>query len=113
MALSADAAKRMMIALASKDAGLEVVDAINDGQAGAAQDFFAIRSLIVATNVSTTIDFGVLAVSDKILILPAAAGNAQFVTCAVAGTLPQAAVVGSLYVVLRAFADPAADTSKF
>lgn len=59
--------------------------------------------LIVATSTSTTTDFGAIAVGDKVLILPAAAGNSRFVTVAADGTLPVAAVVGSLYVVMRAF----------
>lgn len=113
MALSADAVKRLMIALASADAGNEVATAVNAGAAASAQDPFCIANLIVATNVSTTIDFASLKVADKVLILPAVAGNAQFVTVAVAGTLPQAAVVGSLYVVVRALVSDTASAVKF
>lgn len=69
---------------------------------------FRIAKLIVATSTSTTTDFGSLVVGDKILVLPVAAGTpanttgTYFLTCATAGTLPAAAVVGNLYVVLRA-----------
>ena len=59
-------------------------------------------SLIVASHVSPTTDLGTLQAGDKVLVIPAAAGNCHFVTVATAGTLPEAAVVGSLYVVLRA-----------
>jgi hypothetical protein len=57
---------------------------------------------IVATNVSQTVDFGALAVADVIVHIPAVAGNSEFVVCATVGTLPVAAVVGDLYLVLRA-----------
>jgi len=57
--------------------------------------------LIIATNVSQTVDFGSLKVGDHIVIILPAAGSAQFVTCAVGGDLGQAAVVGQLYIVLR------------
>lgn len=63
---------------------------------------WTIAGLIVATNVSTTVDFGSLKVGDKVVTIPAAAGNSIFYTVATAGTLPAAAVVGSLYVVIRA-----------
>lgn len=57
---------------------------------------------IVATNVSQTVDFAALAVGDIVLHLPAVAGNSDFSVVATAGTLPAAAVVGDLYVALRA-----------
>lgn len=66
-----------------------------------------VAGLIVATATSTTTDFGSLLVGDKILVVPVAAGTpanttgTYFLTCATAGTLPAAAVVGNLYVVLR------------
>jgi hypothetical protein len=56
----------------------------------------------VATNVSQTVDFAALAVGDKVVHIPAVAGNADFTTCATAGTLAVAAVVGDLYIALRA-----------
>jgi hypothetical protein len=110
-ALSEDARRRIIHAVGDRSVGADIVDKLNAADAGASQDLFPVRNVIVATNVSTTIDFASLAVGDKILILGAAAGNAQFVTCAVAGTLPQAAVVGSLYVVLRAYSAPTASAS--
>tara|TARA_R110002050_G_scaffold116946_1_gene233591 strand:- start:7487 stop:7807 length:321 start_codon:yes stop_codon:yes gene_type:complete len=57
--------------------------------------------LIIATNVSQTIDFGSLKVGDHVIIIKPASGPAQFVTIAVAGDLGTAAVVGQLYIVLR------------
>lgn len=113
MALSADANKRLLIALTSKDAGNEVANALNIAIAGGAQDLFCVPAVIVATSTSTTTDFGALAVGDKVIHIPAVAGGAVFVTVATAGTLPIAAVVGDLYVVFRAFSAPAASTQSF
>jgi len=100
MALSQDAVKRLMVGLASADAGNEVASAINRGLA----------ALIVATSVSQTVDFAALQVGDKVVVVPAAAGNCHFVTVATAGNLGEAAVIGSLYVVLRS---PAASALVF
>ena len=62
-----------------------------------------IAAMIVATNVSQTIDFAALAVGDLVVMIPATAGNADFIgPIATAGTLGQAAVVGNLYQVYRA-----------
>lgn len=113
MALSADTNKRLLIALTSKDAGNEVANALNNALASAAQDLWSIPAVIVATNVSQTIDFGALQVGDKVIHIPAVAGSAVFVTVATAGTLGIAAVVGDLYVVLRVYAAPAASTQSF
>jgi hypothetical protein len=107
-ALSEDARRRLIHALGDRSVGADVANKLNQADAGASQEAFCTVNVIVATNVSATIDFGSLVVGDKILILPAVAGNSMFVTCATAGTLPQAAVVGSLYVVLRAFSAPTA-----
>lgn len=71
-----------------------------------------IMGAIVATNVSQTVDFGVLAVGDLVAMIPAVAGNADFIgPIATAGNLGQAAVVGNLYLVLRAV--PAAVSIKW
>jgi hypothetical protein len=83
---------------------ITVVNTLNDR----VTDFpLVLAGLITATSTSTTTDFGSLVVGDKILVVPVAAGTpanttgTYFLTCATAGTLPAAAVVGSLYVVLR------------
>ena len=60
-----------------------------------------IARTIVATSTSTTVDFSSLIVGDVIVVIPASAGNTIFLTCATVGTLPAAAVVGSLYIVIR------------
>lgn len=60
-----------------------------------------IAGTIVATSTSTTTNFSSLIVGDIIVVIPATAGNSIFLTCATAGTLPAAAVVGSLYIVIR------------
>jgi hypothetical protein len=113
MALSTKAARRLAVDIGKKTEANEVIDAVNKGAAVAAQGAFVVPAVIVATNVSTTIDFGALALGDKVVHIPTVAGNASFLTVATAGTLPAAAVVGDLYVVLRAFAAPAASNVKF
>lgn len=126
MALSTNTILRLMAGLGDKSAGQEVANALNGlhlmtGQISSAPgatftppSFGAMPVLlVVATSVSTTVNFSSLAVGDQVLILPAVAGNAMFVTCAVAGTLPQAAVVGSLYLALRSFAAPTQTTVSF
>jgi len=57
--------------------------------------------LIIATNVSQTVDFPSLKVGDHVVRIPAVAGGSQFVTVATVGTLGIAAVVGDMYIVLR------------
>lgn len=111
MSLSLSTVKRLMTALASQPAGIEVADAINQGSAGASQDAIVVPAAITATNVSTTIDFGALAVGDLLVHIPATPGNAGFEAIVTAGTKPSAAVVGDLYIVLRAFAAPASNSS--
>lgn len=113
MALSQDAVKRLMIALASADAGNEVANAINSGSAHTTQSPMCIVAAIVATNVSQTVDFGAVKVGDQVLMIPATAGNADLITIATAGNLGQAAVVGNIYVVLRAFVADATSAVKF
>lgn len=62
-----------------------------------------IAAAITATAVSQTTDFGALAVGDLVVMIPATAGNADFIgPVATAGTLGQAAVIGNLYIALRA-----------
>lgn len=66
-----------------------------------------VAAMIVATSTSTTTNFGVLAVGDKVLVTPVADSPAvdttgsYFLTVVTTGTLPAAAVVGNLYTVLR------------
>lgn len=113
MPLSKSAVNSLQLALTSKDLGNETADAINKGSAIADQSTTCLAKLIVATNVSQTVNFGALKVGDKIVHIPASAGNADFQVCATLGTLPVSAVVGDLYIVLRAFAVPAASTQGF
>lgn len=61
-----------------------------------------LATTIVATSTSTTTDFGALQVGDLVIAIPASAGNTIFYTVVTAGTLPAAAVIGSLYLVIRA-----------
>lgn len=99
MAITTQQTKNIMSAVADQTLGNLVADAVNSGLLNT----HVIANLITATNVSTTIDFaGKLAVADKVIMIPAVAGNSIFYTVATAGTLPAAAIVGNLYVVIRA-----------
>jgi hypothetical protein len=93
MALKADTKYRTLVALADKVAADDLIAHV-DAQT-------KLVKAIVATNVSTTQDFSVLKIGDKVIQIPATAGNAQFLPITTAKTLPEAAVVGDLYVVLR------------
>ena len=113
MPLSTSVVNRLQLALASESAGNETVTAINKGSAMADQSTWCLTKLIVATSTSQTTDFASLKVGDKIVHIPATAGNSDFFTCATAGDLGAAAVVGDLYQVWRAFAAPAASAQTF
>lgn len=112
--LSSNAVSRMITALGDSsspevaNAGNEVVTAINNGNAAAVAAGFYIPVAIVAAHISSTTDFAALVVGDYVVHTPATAGNSAFFTVATAGTLPAAAVVGDLYVVIRQSALPAA-----
>lgn len=119
MALSANAVKRLMVALGDATAGREVADAIDAATTELvsqtpATNFWSIANVITATAVSQTTDFGSLLVGDQVLMVPATAGSADAIgPIATAGDLGQAAVVGNVYLVLRKFTVPAAHTDKF
>jgi hypothetical protein len=98
MAISDADVRRLISAATDTSLGQRLANAVNM----VAQSGFYIPAVIVASSTSTTTNFGALAIGDRVVIVPATAGNAQFVTVAAAGTLPQPAVVGSLYIVLRA-----------
>lgn len=112
MSLSSDTSKKLINAMVGQRAGREVIDAINLGVAGAQQDGWKIPAVITAAHTSTTTDFAALAVGDLVVHIPAVAGNCSFLLTATAGTLAAAAVVGDLYIVLRAFSAPAASAAK-
>jgi hypothetical protein len=112
MALSEALVKRLMLAVTDQNLGRELVDAIDAHSALQAQSAKLIVAAIVATSTSQTTDFGALKVGDQVLMIPATAGSADLITISVAGDLGQAAVVGNIYVVLRALAAPAASTVK-
>lgn len=94
MGLSVYTGKRLIEALTAKAAGNEVATILNNSTWG-------IPLAIVATNVSTTLNFQGLLVGDLLVHIPATAGNAAFETVATANTKPSAAVVGDLYLVVR------------
>lgn len=106
--LSDDERRRLIHALAANAAGADVANILNGADARNTQFPIGIPAVIVATNVSQTIDFGALAVGDKVIHIATTPGNPDWVTVATKGTLGEAAVVGDLYVVLRAFIAPAA-----
>lgn len=89
----APAAKVLKSALANTRVANQVIAAISG---------MATPAAIIATSVSTTVDFAALAIGDILIHIPAAAGNAAFEKVTVAGTKPSAAVVGDLYLVMRA-----------
>lgn len=84
-----------------------LVDAINALTTKSTNFPLTLAGAIVATSTSTTTDFTSLVVGDKVLVVPVAAGTpanttgTYFLTVATAGTLPAAAVVGNLYIVIR------------
>lgn len=103
-----DIRRKLIIALAGRDTGATIGNILNGADAYSTQFPFGIAALIVATNVSQTIDFGALAVGDKVIHIATTPGNPDWVTVATKGTLGEAAVVGDLYVAIRAYAAPAA-----
>lgn len=104
--LSLDTVKRLLHAVTDNTAGNELASAANNSNSLAAQSADTCAALIVATSTSTTTNFAALKVGDKVLHVPAVAGNSSFLTVATTGTLPAAAVIGDLYVVLRSWTAP-------
>jgi len=78
-----------------------IVDSVNTLNDRVSTYPLVVAAAIVATSTSQTTDFGSLLVGDKVAMIPAIAGNADFITIATAGNLGQAAVVNNLYIVLR------------
>lgn len=113
MAISSDLTKRLASAVTDIKGGNDIADILNSAQAVAAQGLVVIAAAIVATSTSQTTDFGALLVGDKVIMIPATSGNADFISPGVAGNLGQAAVVGNLYLVLRSLSLPAASAVKF
>ena len=109
MSISLDTQQRMAEALTLESAGNEVVSALQNSQQLVSQSSWSSAGAIVAAHTSATTDFGSLKVNDLVLHVPATAGNSDFAKVVTAGTLPNdsgVAVVGDLYVVLRAVSLP-------
>lgn len=106
MALTAEQTKILISAVTDTTIGNTIANAVNSAEAVVAQSALVIPAAIVATAVSQTTDFAALRVGDKVLMIPATAGNADLITIGTAGTLGQAAVIGNIYVVLRAYSAP-------
>jgi hypothetical protein len=90
-----DKSKRVLeVALANRNAKNEVLAALGS---------HAVVMAAVATSTSTTTDFGAVKVGDWLIRIKAGAtGGALFDVVVADGTAPAAAVVGDLYVALRA-----------
>lgn len=109
--LSTDTVKRLALALGSVSAANELANAINPASALVTQGTVGmiLVNVITATSTSQTTDFASLQVNDQVIMIPATAGNADAIgPISTAGNLGQAAVVGNVYLVFRAFAAPAA-----
>jgi hypothetical protein len=79
-----------------------VETAISGSSASLISSHFLVGA-VVATHISKTTDFAQVAVGDLVIHVGATAGNADFGTAITAANIPQAsAVVGDLYVILRA-----------
>lgn len=109
---STDLVQKAMTMLTSTVAGNEFATLLNKGAASALATHICVGG-IIATSTSQTVDFGVLKVGDRVIKIHATLGTAKFRTCSVAGTLGEAAVIGDLYVVLRAISLPADSAVKF
>lgn len=78
-----------------------IVDSVNTLESRVTTYPTVVAATIVATSTSQTTDFAALLTTDKVVMIPATAGSADFITPSATGTLGQAAVVGNLYLVLR------------
>lgn len=107
--LTTQTVKNLMSAVLGQTEGNDVATKLNQADALAEGVTHKFVSLIIATNVSQTIDFGILRVGDQVMMIPATAGSAdQIGPIAVAGNLGQAAVVGNAYLVFRSVVTPLA-----
>jgi hypothetical protein len=94
MILSSKTKRILEVALANRTAKNELVSALGS---------HAVVMAALATSTSTTVDFGALKAGDWVIRIKAGAtGGALFDVCVVDGTAPSAAVVGDLYIGLRA-----------
>ena len=94
MGILSEKAKRVLeVALANRSVKAEVVSAFGS---------HAIAAAIVATSASATVDFADLIVGDLVIAIPALSGGSMFEVVVAPATKPSSAVIGSLYLVLRA-----------
>lgn len=106
--LSQDTLQRILSAMCDKNDANEMASAINNGSSLASQSSHSIAAAIVASSTSTTTNFSALRAGDKLIHIPATAGNSNFEAIVTNGTKPSAAVIGDLYIALRAYSAPAA-----
>ena len=109
---SLDLVQKSMTALTSTVAGNEFATLLNKGSA-AALGTHIVAKVIVATSTSQTTDFGSLRVGDHAIHFHVSAGTTKFRTVTAAGNLGYAAVIGDIYVILRAIGKPAASAVLF
>lgn len=100
MALSADTFKRLAHALGSKTAAEELVSLVQRTEQAVGS--YALVTTIQATAASPTTDFASLRVGDRVTLIPAIAGSADYGVVATVGTAPFTPAVGDLVVVYRA-----------
>lgn len=100
MALSENLLKRLAHALGDKAAAEELATLV--GRSELAAGSWKLVTTIQATAASTTTDFGSLLVGDRVTLIPAIAGSADYGTVVTAGTAPFTPAVGDLVVVYRA-----------
>jgi hypothetical protein len=119
MAISTDSTKRLLIALADKDAGNEVATAINSANVLQSTLTWDIVKAKVATASDQTTDFAFLQLGDKIVHFPVVAGNMDFSTCAnnyAVGTVTYGASNGAQSCTINGtavnFADPGTDAQN-
>lgn len=94
MLISSKTKRIFEVALANKNAKNELLAALGS---------HTIVMAALATSTSTTVDFGALKVGDWLVRIKAGAtGGALFDVVVVDGTAPAAAVIGDLYIGIRA-----------
>lgn len=94
MAILSSKTKRILeVALANRSAKNEMLEAVGS---------HAIVMCKEATDTSTTVDFGDLKEGDILIQIEAVAGTVLFDVVVADGTAPSAAVVGDLYIGIRA-----------
>jgi hypothetical protein len=115
--ISTATGKLLINALTQAPAANEIATALNASTAASkniAGQVLGLAGAIIATSISTTVDFGTLKKGDITIHIPvnASAATIGFLTVATAGTLAAPAIVGDLYLILRS-TNPQTPTTNF